>query len=144
VPQAPDQRWSLDFVSDCLAARRFRILVVVDDFTRECLAAVADTSLSGVRVARELDILIARRSMPATIVSDNGPELTSRAVLAWTNRAGLNWHDIAPGKPQQNAFVESFMYGRPPRCKEEDSFGRRSGAFMYTACSCGRVHGRWP
>jgi putative transposase len=109
LPQAPDQRWSLDFVSDCFAARRFRILVVVDDFTRECLAAVADTSISGVRVARELDVLVARRGVPATIVSDNGPELTSRAVLAWTNRAGLDWHYIAPGKPQQNAFVESFI-----------------------------------
>jgi putative transposase len=82
---------------------------VVDDFTRECLAAVADTSISGVRVTRELDALIARRGVPATIVSDNGPELTSRAVLAWTNRAGLDWHYIAPGKPQQNAFVESFI-----------------------------------
>lgn len=109
LPQAPDQRWSLDFVSDCLAARRFRILVVVDDFTRECLAAIADTSISGVRVARELDALVAGRGVPATIVSDNGPELTSRAVLAWTNRAGLAWHYIAPGKPQQNAFVESFI-----------------------------------
>jgi putative transposase len=109
LPQAPDQRWSLDFVSDCLAARRFRILVVVDDFTRECLAAVADTSISGARVARELDTLVARRGAPTTIVSDNGPELTSRAILAWTNRAGLDWHYIAPGKPQQNAFVESFI-----------------------------------
>jgi putative transposase len=109
VPEAPNQRWSLDFVSDCLAARRFRILVVVDDFTRECLAAVADTSIAGVRVARELDALVARRGVPATIVSDNGPELTSRAVLAWTNRAGLDWHYIAPGEPQQNAFVESFI-----------------------------------
>jgi putative transposase len=109
LPQGPDQRWSLDFVSDCLAARRFRILVVVDDFTRECLAAVADTSISGTRVARELDRLVARRGMPTTIVSDNGPELTSRAILAWTNRVGLDWHYIAPGKPQQNAFVESFI-----------------------------------
>jgi putative transposase len=109
LPQAPDQRWSLDFVPDCLAARRFRILVVVDDFTRECLAAVADTSISGTRVARELDRLVARHGTPATIVSDNGPELTSRAVLAWTNRAGLDWHYIVPGKPQQNAFVESFI-----------------------------------
>ena len=109
LPQAPDQRWSLDFVSDCLAARRFRILVVVDDFTRECLAAIADTSISGGRVARELDALVAGRGVPATIVSDNGPELTSRAILAWTNRAGLDWHYIAPGKPQQNAFVESFI-----------------------------------
>jgi putative transposase len=82
---------------------------VVDDFTRECLAAVADTSISGTRVARELDRLVARHGTPATIVSDNGPELTSRAVLAWTNRAGLDWHYIVPGKPQQNAFVESFI-----------------------------------
>ena len=109
LPQAPDQRWSLDFVSDCLAARRCRILVVVDDCTRECLAAVADTAISGTRVARELDRLVARHGTPATIVSDNGPELTSRAILAWTNRAGLDWHYIAPGKPQQNAFVESFI-----------------------------------
>jgi putative transposase len=109
LPQAPNQRWSLDFVSDCLAARRFRILMVVDDFTRECLAAVADTSISGARVARELDALVARRGCPKVIVSDNGPELTSRAILAWTNRAGLDWHYIAPGKPQQNALVESFI-----------------------------------
>jgi len=110
LPQAPDQRWSLDFVSDCFAAaRRFRIMVVVDDFTRECLATVADTSISGTRVARELDTLVARRGAPMTIVSDNGPEFTSRAILAWTNRAGLDWHYIAPGKPQQNALVESFI-----------------------------------
>jgi putative transposase len=82
---------------------------VVDDFTRECLTAVADTSISGTRVARELDRLVARHGIPATIVSDNGPELTSRAILAWANRAGLDWHYIAPGKPQQNAFVESFI-----------------------------------
>jgi putative transposase len=110
LPQAPDQRWSLDFVSDGLAAgRRFRILVVVDDCTRECLAAVADSSISGVRVARELDALVAWRGHPQAIVSDNGTELTSRAILAWSNRTGVGWHYIAPGKPQQNAFVESFI-----------------------------------
>jgi putative transposase len=93
MPQAPNQRWSLDFVSDCLVARRFRILVVVDDFTRECLAAVADTSISGARVARELDALVAGRGRPNIIVSDNGPELTSRAILAWTpGRARLALH----------------------------------------------------
>ena len=74
---------------------------MVDDFTRECLAAVADTSISGARVARALDALSAGRARPSIIVSDNGPELTTRALLAWTNRAGLDWHDIAPGKPQQ-------------------------------------------
>jgi putative transposase len=78
----PKQRWSLDFISDCLAARCFRILVVVDDFTRECLAAVADTSISSSRVACELDALVAGRGRPNIIVSDNGPELTSRAILA--------------------------------------------------------------
>jgi putative transposase len=145
IPQAPNQRWSLDLVADVLSwGRRFRVLAIVDDFTREALALVVDTSIGGQRVVRELDGLIARRGRPAMIVSDNGTELTSRAVLGWTNRTGIAWHYIAPGKPVQNAFVESFMYGRPPRCKEEDSFGRRSGAFMYTACSRGRVDGRWP
>jgi putative transposase len=77
LPDGPDQRWSLDFASDAFAdGRRFRILVVVDDFTRECAALVADTSLSGARVARELDTAIAHRSRPTTIVSDNGTELT--------------------------------------------------------------------
>ena len=95
LPQAPDQRWSLDFVSDCLAARRFRILVVVDDFTRECLAAVADTSISGHGLRASWTARCPAWS-PATIVSDNGPELTSRAILAWTNRAGLDWHYIMP------------------------------------------------
>jgi putative transposase len=145
LPQGPDQRWSLDFVADVLSwGRRFRVLAIVDDFTREALALVVDSSIGGERVVRELDVLSARRSRPAMIVSDNGAELTSRAVLDWSNRTGVAWHYIAPGKPVQNAFVESFMYGRPPRCKEEDSFGRRSGAFMYTACSRGRVDGRWP
>lgn len=72
LPQGPDQRWSLDFLSDALAdSRRFRILAIVDDFTRECLALIADTSLCGLRVARELDSLIAARGRPATVVSDN-------------------------------------------------------------------------
>jgi putative transposase len=110
LPSRPNERWSLDFASDCLdGGRRFRILVVVDDRTRECLAAVADTSISGMRVARELDAVINWRGPPATIVSDNGPELTSRAILQWTNRTGVGWHYIAPGKPQQNAFAESFI-----------------------------------
>ena len=90
VPSRPNERWSLDFASDCLDRnRRFRILVVVDDCTRECLAAVADTSISGTRVARELDAIIARHGPPKTIVSDNGPELTSRAMLHWSNRTGV-------------------------------------------------------
>jgi putative transposase len=109
IPQAANQRWSMDFVSDALAdGRRFRILAVVDDFTRECLCLVADTSLSGLRVARELDAVIAGRGRPATCVSDNGTELTSMAILQWSQETGVDWHYIAPGKPTQNAFIESF------------------------------------
>jgi putative transposase len=106
---APNERWSLDFVADQLASgRRFRILIVVDDCTRECLAAVADTSISGQRVARELDLLTAWRGKPKTIVSDNGTELTSNAIFSWALERAVDWHYIAPGKPTQNAFCESF------------------------------------
>jgi putative transposase len=109
IPQGPNQRWSLDFLSDALAdGRRFRILAIVDDFTRECLALIADTSLAGVRVARELDALIAMRGRPGIIVSDNGTELTSMAILRWSQEQRVEWHYIAPGRPQQNAFIESF------------------------------------
>jgi putative transposase len=109
LPQGPNQRWSLDFLSDQLSdSRRFRILAVVDDFTRECLALVADTSLSGARVARELDLIVAMRGSSAVIVSDNGTELTSMAILRWTQERQIGWHYIAPGKPTQNAFIESF------------------------------------
>jgi len=105
----PNDRWSLDFVSDqFVSGRRFRILGIYDDCTRECLATVADVSLSGRRVARELDLLITARGKPKMIVSDNGTELTSNAILAWTADAKVDWHYIAPGKPVQNAFIESF------------------------------------
>lgn len=109
VPQSPNQRWSLDFLGDALIdGRRFRILAVVDDFTRECLCLVADTSLTGLRVTRELDAIIATRGRPALCVSDNGTELTSMAILRWCQETGVEWHYIAPGKPTQNAFIESF------------------------------------
>jgi putative transposase len=120
LPQGPNQRWSLDFVSDSLTdSRRFRILAVVEDFTRECIALVADTSLSGARVGRELDAAIAGRGRPAMIVSDNGTEFTSMAILRWTQLTRIEWHYIAPGKPQQNAFVESFN-GRLRRAVERN------------------------
>jgi putative transposase len=109
IPMRPDDRWSLDFVSDQLTdGRRFRILAIVDDCTRECLALAADTSLSGVRVAGELDRLMIERDKPKMIVSDNGSELTSNAILAWADKTKVEWHYIAPGKPMQNAFIESF------------------------------------
>jgi putative transposase len=109
IPALPNERWSLDFISDQLACgRRFRILAIFDDCTRECLAAVADVSLSGWRVARELDCLIAVRGKPKTVVSDNGTELTSNAILSWSDQVKVGWHYIVPGKPVQNAFIESF------------------------------------
>src|SRR5258708_2781954 len=102
-------RWSLDFVHDQYAdGRRFRILNVVDDVTREGLAAIPDTSISGRRVARELTALIVRRGKPGMIVSDNGTEFTSRAMLAWAQDNSIVWHFIAPGKPMQNSFCASF------------------------------------
>jgi putative transposase len=124
LPQGPNQRWSLDFVADTLTdGRRFRILVVVDDFTRECLCLVADTSLSGNRVARELTAIIARRgARPLLCVSDNGTELTSNAILSWCQQTKVGWHYIAPGKPQQNAFAESFIGRLRDECLNETLF----------------------
>ena len=110
VPDRPNARWSLDFAHDQMTdGRRFRILAVVDDCTRECLALVPDTSISGMRVARELDVITARRGRPASIVSDNGTELTSNAILGWADERIVAWHYIQPGKPVQNAFAESFI-----------------------------------
>jgi putative transposase len=109
VPLMPNQRWSLDFVSDQFTdCRRFRVLTVIDDCTRECLGLVVDTSLSGRRVARELHHIIAQRGSPKMIVSDNGTEFTSNAILNWAEEVKVDWHYIAPGKPQQNGFIESF------------------------------------
>ncbi|OOY02675.1 transposase [Thioclava sp. F28-4] len=109
VEARPNARWSLDFVHDQFAnGQRFRVLNVVDDVTRECLAAIPDTSISGRRVARELTALIERRGKPGMIVSDNGTELTSNAILTFATAHRIEWHYIAPGKPMQNGFVESF------------------------------------
>ena len=109
IPQEANQRWSLDFVSDALGdGRKFRVLCVIDDFSRECLATVANNSLSGERVTRELDRIASARGYPCMIVGDNGTELTSNAILKWQEDRLVEWHYIAPGKPMQNGFVESF------------------------------------
>jgi putative transposase len=123
LPQQANQRWSLDFVSDALnSGRRFRILTVVDDFTRECLCLVADTSLTGPRVVRELDAVAVARGLPAVIVSDNGTEFTSKVILSWTQLRNVQWHYIAPGKPNQNAFIESFNGRLRDECLNETLF----------------------
>jgi putative transposase len=99
----------MDFVSDVTAqGRRFRILTVVDEFTRECLALVVDTSLGGARVARELDAIAAERGYPTMTLSDNGPEFTGKALDAWAYQRGVKLQFIRPGKPVENGYVESF------------------------------------
>jgi len=123
LPSRANERWSLDFVSDALAdSRRFRMLCVVDDYTREALAVVVDLSISGVRVARELDRIIAQRGKPRMVVSDNGTELTSHAIFRWAQERQIEWHYIAPGKPTQNAFVESFNGRLRDECLSEHLF----------------------
>jgi putative transposase len=123
IPQGKNQRWSLDFVSDALAcSRKFRVLTVVDDFSRECVALVVDNSLSGVRVARELDRAVEMRGKPCMVVSDNGTELTSRAILGWQQDRNVEWHYIAPGKPTQNGFIESFNGRLRDECLNEHLF----------------------
>ena len=147
VPALPNELWVLDFVSDQLVCgRRFRILAIYDVCIRRCLATVADFSLSGKRVARELDRLIAAHGKPRAIGSDNGTELTSNAILTWTTDSGVDWHYIDPGKPVQNAFIESFMYGRPPRCKVQSwdlTATGRVRSCMRPVCAA-HLNDRWP
>jgi len=131
----PNQRWSLDFVNDAFTdGRRFRILTVIDDFTRENIGLVADTSLSGQRVARELGIIVAERGLPYTIVSDNSTEFTSMAILKWVQDTGVDWHYLAPGKPQQNGFIESFNGKLRDECLNENLFSSLSDAREVLEC----------
>jgi putative transposase len=109
VPSQVNERWSMDFVSDQLAnGRRIRVLNIVDDFSRECVFQLVDFSISGQRLARESDWQAECRQLPKTIVCDNGPEFTCKAMFFWSQRTGVKLHFIQPGKPTQNAFVESF------------------------------------
>ena len=105
----PNQEWSLDFVCDALGTgRAVRVLSIVDNFTRECLALETDTSFASLRVTRVLDDVIAQRGVPKALRMDNGPELTSRHFLAWCLERKIAMHHIQPGKPMQNGHVESF------------------------------------
>ena len=109
---AANQEWALDFAHDVLAAgRSIRVLSIVDAFTRECLALEVDTGFASRRVTRVLDQIIAERGKPLAIRCDNGPELTSRHILAWSVDSKIELRHIQPGKPTQNAYVESF-HGR--------------------------------
>ena len=117
LPQGPNQRWSLDFLSDAFAdGRRFRILAIVDDFTRECLALVPDTSLPGLRVVRELDAIIASRGRPAMCVSDNGTELTGMAILRWSRRHGSNGITSRPASHSRMPSSRASTAGCATNC----------------------------
>lgn len=122
-PLGPNERWSIDFVRDTLAdGRVFRGFTVVDDFTRECPAIEVDHSLPGERVARTLDRLARERSLPKTIVCDNGPEFQGQVLDFWAHRQGVTISFIQPGKPVQNAFVESFNGKLRDECLNENYF----------------------
>ncbi len=109
LPQRSNQRWSMDFVSDCVAGgRTIRALTLVDDYTRECLAIEVDTSLGGVRVRRVLEAVLEKRGKPEAIVVDNGPEFRGRALAGWSEERRVHLQFIEPGKPTQNCFIESF------------------------------------
>ena len=109
TPSRPHERWSMDFMSDSLIdGRRIRLLCILDDYSRLCLSMDVDTSITGERVTRVLECLITQHGKPEVLVMDNGPEFTSRAMLLWGQQQGIGLHYIDPGKPVQNAFVESF------------------------------------
>jgi putative transposase len=123
LPIGPNQRWSIDFMSDQLSTgRRFRILNIVDDFTRECVGQIVDFSISGERLVRLLEDLRKTRSRPGEVVVDNGPELTSKAMFLWAQRSRVQIRFIQPGKPSQNAFVESFNGKLRDACLNEHWF----------------------
>ena len=119
----PHEIWVLDFVSDTLeSGRRFRVFNVEDQFTRAGLGVEVDTSLPGARIVRVLDRLVAQWGKPKMIVSDNGTELTCNAMLKWTTENAIDWHYIAPGKPMQNGFMESFNGKLRDECLNESVF----------------------
>lgn len=118
-PTAPNERWSMDFMRDTLAdGRAFRLFTLVDDFTRECPVIEIDTSLPAERVVQVLERLAGRRPLPRTIVVDNGAEFTGRVLDAWAHERGVALQFIRPGKPVENAYIESFNGRLRDECLE--------------------------
>lgn len=123
VATYPNERWSMDFVSDVVGSgRRIRALTIVDECTREALAIEVDTSISGERVARVLERIVRERGGPSEIITDNGPEFTSLAMDRWAHGNGVKLHFIQPGKPTQNCYVESFNGRFRDECLNENCF----------------------
>jgi putative transposase len=119
----PNERWSMDFVSDSLHdGRRFRVLTIVDHFTRESPAIEVGSSLTGKRVVEILERLARTRGLPQVITTDNCTEFTSRAVDEWAHRSGVKLEYIRPGKPVENAYIESFNGRLRQECLEENWF----------------------
>jgi len=122
-PQRPNQRWSMDFVSDSIVTgRRFRALAIVDDYSRECPVIEVDTSLGGARVVSVLARLAETRGLPNVITTDNGPEFTGRALDEWAYGKGVQLNFIRPGKPIENAYAESFIGRLRDECLNENWF----------------------
>ena len=125
----PNERWSMDFVSDCVSTGKvIRMLTIVDDCTRECPAIEIDTSLGGLRVRRVLDRIATERGLPEAIVLDNGPEFRGRALAAWSAERGVRLEFIQPGKPVQNAYAESFNGRLRDECLNANWFTSLSDA----------------
>lgn len=123
APERPNERWSMDFVSDRLVTgRRFRALVIVDDYTRECPAIEVDTSLGGRRVVSVLERLGEIRGLPEAITVDNGPEFAGKALDEWAYRHNVKLNFIRPGKPIENAYVESLNGRLRDECLNENWF----------------------
>jgi putative transposase len=124
LPERRGERWSMDFLLDGLYdGRRLRVLTLVDDYTRECLAIEVGTSLPGTRVVEVLSEVGRERGLPKTIVVDNGPEFAGKAMDAWAYEHGVGLHFIEPGKPVQNAYIESFNGKLRDECLNEHWFG---------------------
>jgi putative transposase len=129
VATRPNQRWSIDFVSDCVSTGKvIRMWTVVDDCTRECPAIEVDTSVGGLRVRRVLDGIASERGLPEGIVLDNGPEFRGRALAAWSEERGVRLEFIQPGKPAQNAYAESFNGRLGDECLNANWFTSLSDA----------------
>lgn len=123
VAAKPNQRWSMDLMSDSLSTgRRFRVLTIVDDYSRECPAMEVDTSINGVRVVRTLERLAQMRGLPKVITVDNGPEFAGQALDEWAYQKGVTLNFIEPGKPVENAYIESFNGKFRDECLNENWF----------------------
>jgi len=143
VPLQPNRRWSPDFLSDRFrACRKFRIPAVNGDCCRENLALIADTSISGARVARDLDALVRICGKPGCIVSDDGTEFTGKAILKWANDNKVGWHCIDPRKPQQNGSIGGFNGSLRDECLNGEIFDSLADARRKLAlwrCDCTNV-----